>query len=136
MLETINQDIKEAMKSKEKEKLQALRYLKSMLMENATSKKPDEEINVIIKYHKKLQDSLENFPESNPLRTQTEYEIRIIEHYLPKQLSEDEVIQIIKKIQQDLDNPNMGSIMKSLSEEIKGKFNGKRASELVKELLN
>lgn len=136
MVEVLNGDIKEAMKAKEKEKLQALRYMKSMLMENTTSKKPIGEMDVIIKHHKKLKDSLENYPKDHPMVAQTEKELEVISAYLPKQLSEDEVVKIIDSIKAGLDNPNMGAIMKELQPQIKGKFDGKRASELVKAALN
>ena len=135
MLDQLNADIKEAMKAKEKEKLTALRYVKSMIMENNTSKKPVSEMDVVIKHHKKLKDSLENFPEGHPMIEQTKNEITIIGAYLPKQMSEQEVIDLIESIKSGLDNVNMGAIMKELQPQIKGKFDGKRASELVKAAL-
>lgn len=132
MIEDLNVLIKEALKSGKKERLNALRYLKSLLMENKTSTKPTEEIDVVIRHHKKLTDSLINFPKDNPMHGQTVNEIEIIAEFLPKQLNEQEVKSLIEKIKSNLDNPNMGSIMKELSPQIKGKFNGKQASELVK----
>ena len=135
MLEELNTLIKEAMKSKNKPRLDALRYLKSMLMENNTSTKPVEPMDVVIRHHKKLVDSLVNFPEDNPMHAQTKAEIEIIAEFLPKQLSEDEVKQLIEEIKSSLDAPNMGAIMKELSPKIKGKFNGKQASDLVKSAL-
>lgn len=132
MLDTINQDIKQAMKEKQKEKLQALRYLKSMIMENNVSKKPTSELDVVIKHHKKLKDSLANFPEGHPMRVQTEAELEFLTPYLPQPLSEKDVQNLIDKIKSSQDNPNMGSIMKELQPQIKGKFDGKKASEMVK----
>tara|TARA_Y100000296_G_C4995674_1_gene167620 strand:+ start:92 stop:514 length:423 start_codon:yes stop_codon:yes gene_type:complete len=133
--EQINDDIKTAMKSKDKDALQALRYVKSMLMENATSKKPIAELDVVIKHHKKLKDSLENFPADHPMHQQTLKEIDIIGKYLPQQLSEEEVKKIIEDIKAGLDTPNMGAIMKELQPQIKGRFDGKKASQMVKEAL-
>lgn len=135
MLEQINADIKEAMKSKEKEKLQALRYLKSMLMENSTSKKPVADADVIIKHHKKLKDSLENFPAGHEMIAQIEQELTFIAHYMPKQLTEEEVKDLIQSIVAGLENPNMGAVMKELQPQIKGKFDGKKASTMVKKSL-
>ena len=136
MIEELNSLIKEALKSKQKERLNALRYLKSLLMENKTSTKPIEEMDVVIRHHKKLTDSLANFPEDNPMYAQTVGEIAIIAEFLPKQLTEDEVKELIQGIKDKLDNPNMGAIMKELSPQIKGKFNGKQASDLVKASLS
>ena len=62
MFELITDDIKKAMLAREKERLDALRYFKSMLIENKTSKTPIGEMDVLIKHVKKLKDSLENFP--------------------------------------------------------------------------
>lgn len=133
MIDTLNSDIKDAMKAKEKEKLQALRYMKSMLMENATSKKPTEEMDVIVKHHKKLKESLENYPADHPMAIQTKAELIVVESYLPKQLTQDEVVAIIKDIIAKNEGANMGLVMKELQPQIKGRFDGKLASQLVKE---
>ena len=65
MFEQISEDIKQAMKAKEKEKLDALRMLKSKLIENKTSGKPIAEVDVAISYSKKLKDSLELYPKES-----------------------------------------------------------------------
>ena len=132
MLDQLNTDIKEAMRNKEKEKLQALRYVKSMIMENNTSKKPISELDVIIKHYKKLKDGLSNFPAGHPMIAQTNEELEFLNPYLPKQLSTAEVQQMIDNIKSSLDAPNMGAIMKELQPQIKGKFDGKKASDMVK----
>lgn len=135
LLDQINADIKEAMKAKEKERLQALRYLKSMLMENSTSQKPVPEMDVVIKHDKKLKDSLQNFPEEHPMHQQTLLEIKVMEKFLPQPLSEEEVQNLINNIKSKLDSPNMGAIMKELQPQIKGRFDGKKASQMVKDSL-
>lgn len=136
MLEVINIDIKDAMKAKEKEKLQALRYIKSMLMENNTSKKPISEMDVIIKHHKKLKDGLVNFPAGHAMIEQTHKELAVIEAYLPKPLEESDVAALISEIKSNLEVPNMGAIMKELQPQIKGRFDGKKASQMVKDSLS
>lgn len=135
LADQLNIDIKDAMKAKEKEKLQALRYMKSMLMENATSKKPVPELDVIVKHHKKLKDSLENYPADHPMAIQTTAELDFIGAYLPKPLTKEEVQGIIDNIKASLENPNMGAIMKELQPQIKGRFDGKMASQMVKDSL-
>lgn len=136
MIDQLNEDIKLAMKASEKEKLAALRYLKSMLIENKTSKAPIAEIDVAIKHVKKLKDSLDSYPVDNPMVVKIQAEIEFLEPYLPSQLNEIDVIAIIKKIISSLDAPNMGLVMKELTPQIKGRFDGKRANDLVKENLN
>lgn len=135
MLEEINGLIKEAMKSKSKDRLQHLRYLKSMLMENQTSAKPKAEMDVVISHAKKLKDSLESYPDGHDMRSGIEEEIKTVTEFLPQPLTEEEVKSLITTIKSELDAPNMGMIMKALQPQIKGKFDGKKASQLVNESL-
>ncbi len=132
----INEDIKQAMLKKEKEKLDALRGLKALFIENKTSKAPIAEMDVLINCVKKLKGSLENFPEGHDLRIKTEQEIEFLSHYMPKQLSADEVKAIISDIIKNNPGANQGIIMKDLTPKIKGQFDGKAASELVKSMLS
>ena len=135
MLEQIAKDITDAMKKKEKERLDALRYLKAMLQENKVSKAPKAELDIVVAHHKKLKDSIENFPEGHILREKTLKEISFLEIYLPKQMTKDEVVSLIKSIISSQENTQIGLVMKELSPQIKGKFDGKEASNLVSELL-
>lgn len=135
MMEQITEDIKKAMLAKDKEKLDALRYLKAMFIENKTSKAPTTEMDVLIKHVKKLRDSLENFPPENEIRKKTEREIAALAEYLPKQLSEAEVKAYIQEIIAKTPGVNAGLVMKELSPKIKGQFDSKLANELVKSAL-
>ena len=136
MFDQITEDIKKAMFAKDKERLDALRYLKSMLIENKTSKTaPIAEMDVLIKHVKKLKDSLESFPPENEVRKKTEREIIILSEYMPKQLTEDVVVGFIKEIIANTPNINAGLVMKELSPKIKGQFDSKIANELVKAAL-
>ncbi len=135
MFEQITEDIKKAMIAKEKDKLDALRYFKAMLIENKTSKTPIAEMDVLIKHVKKLKDSLENFPEGNEIRNKTEKEIEVLSFYMPKQLDEQTVKDFIKEIIAKNPGVNAGLIMKELSPKIKGQFDSKLANELVKSIL-
>ncbi len=135
-MEQITEDIKKAMLAKEKERLDALRYLKAMFIENKTSKAPQAEMDVLIKHVKKLRDSLENFPPENELRQKTEREILILTDYMPKQLSEAEVKTFIADIIAKNPGINAGLVMKELSPKIKGQFDSKMANELVKAALS
>ena len=62
-------------------------------------------------------------------------EIMIVAEFLPEQLLKEDVVKIISEIKASLESPNMGSLMKKLSPQIKGKFDGKLASQLVKDAL-
>jgi uncharacterized protein YqeY len=135
MFEQITEDIKKAMLAKEKERLDALRYFKSMLIENKTSKAPIGEMDVLIRHVKKLKDSLESFPPENEVRKKTEREIQVLAEYMPKQLSEDTVKGYIQEIISKTPGVNAGLVMKELSPKIKGQFDSKTANELVKAAL-
>ena len=135
MLDLISEDIKKAMKAREKIKLEALRYVKKLLIENKTSPKPKNEQDVVISYAKKLQDSLENFPPESELYQKTKAEIACLADYLPKPLSEEEVVEMIRTEINAMSSPAFGPLMGSLSQKIKGRFDGKRAAVLVKDIL-
>jgi len=134
--ETISKEIITAMKNKDRERMDALRYLKSLFIQNNTSTKPIDDLSIVIGHVKKLQESLVNFPEGSELNTKTKAEIGVIMQYMPQPLKELEVKQLIDQIKVKLGKPNMGEIMKELTPQIKGRFDGKLASDLVKAALS
>ena len=131
MFDRINEDIKTAMKAREKDRLEALRYLKAMLLENKVSKAPKPELDVIIAHVKKLADSISVYPEGSPQQEKIRIEITFLKPYMPEALDEEGVANLIKEIISGMDNPNMGMVMKELSPQIKGRFDGKKASQMV-----
>ncbi len=134
----VNNDIKESMKSGQKERLDALRMLKAKFIENRTSPKPKPELDVLTAYYKSLKDSSQNFPEGAPQRAQVAAELKHLDPYMPAQLDETAVRQMVKDIIKGLaaaGKPNMGGVMKELTPKIKGQFDGKRANEIVGEEL-
>ncbi len=133
--EEVSEQIKSAMKARDKVRLNVLRYLKKLFIENDTAKKQQTEIDIVISYAKKVKDSLSMYPDGSDQQNDIKAEVVILEEFLPKALSDDEVIQIITDIKSGLDAPNMGAIMKELSPQIKGKFDGKKASQLVQDAL-
>ena len=145
MRERILNDLKEAMKAQDKEKLSVIRMLKgSMQMEELNKKHEltDEEvINVVTKEIKSRRDSIKEFEKGNrnDLIEKTETEIDILKVYLPEQLSEEEVLQIINEAF-DIVKPesprDMGKIMKEVSPKLKGRFDMGKASSIIKEKLS
>ncbi len=131
----VSEQIKAAMKAKDKTRLNVLRYLKKLFIDNDVSTKPVPEMDIVISHAKKTKDSIEMYPAGSPQRAEIEAEVKVLEEFLPKQLSEDEVKAIIEEIKSGLENPNMGGIMKELSPKIKGQFDGKLASKLVQDSL-
>ncbi|MFK7873231.1 MAG: GatB/YqeY domain-containing protein [Oligoflexales bacterium] len=132
MIERVSEDIKEAMKQKNRSKLEVLRMLKSRLLENQTSSKPQDPQNVIIQYSKQLQGSLESYPQDSDAYQKIVNELKMVEEYMPQKLSEGEVRSLIVTFCEQADN--FGAVMKMLAPEIKGRFDGKKASEIVKEV--
>lgn len=135
LIDQTSQGIIKAMKAQNKTELNALRYLKKLLIENNTSKKPIDEMDVLIGYAKKLKDSIELYPEGSQQRIDLKAEIAVFDRFLPSQLTEAEVLGFINDIKSKLEAPNMGVIMKELNPLIKGRFDGKLASDMVKNSL-
>lgn len=131
----VNSDIKNAMKAREKEKLEALRFLKSLFIKNNTSPKPTDDQSIVISHAKKLKDSLEHYPTGTDAHNKIVTEVDFLSPYLPKPMSEEDVKKLISDAISSMPNAQMGPVMGKISKEIKGKFDGKRATELVKEML-
>lgn len=131
MIERINNDLKEAMKSKDTFKLSVLRMLKSSLQLEQIAKKhelEDSEVaNVIKKQVKIRKDSILEYKkyDKENLVTDLEKEIDILSSYLPEEMSEEEVTRIINEVIKEI-NPNglkeMGKVMKSLNERLANEF--------------
>jgi hypothetical protein len=143
--ERINADIKAAMLAKEKEKLAALRDIKSKLMLEATSGSGEvsEEVamKIVMKLHKQRMDTYTLYIEQNreDLAHDEIFQAQIIEAYLPKMLSEDEIRAEVQAAiaQTGASGPQeMGKVMGILTSKLAGKADGKVISSLVKEELS
>jgi uncharacterized protein YqeY len=143
--ERINADIKAAMLAKEKEKLAALRDIKSKLMLEATSGAGEvtEEVamKIVMKLHKQRTDTYALYIEQNreDLAHDELFQAQVIEAYLPKMLSEDEIRAEVQAAiaQTGASGPQeMGKVMGVLTSKLAGKADGKVISALVKEELS
>lgn len=131
LTEQVNNDIKEAMKAKQQERLDALRMLKAEFIKNNTAAKPTDELSIAIGHNKRLQDELTMYPAGTDAHNKILREMEVIKAYLPAAMSEDDVVAMINDIKAK-GAKDMGAIMKELQPLIKGRFDGKRASDLVK----
>lgn len=146
MLERITNDIKEAMKSKDTLKLQTLRMLKGAIDLERINKKlekvADDDILVIIgKQIKTRKESIVEFEKGNrqDLIDQTNEEIKLLETYMPEQLSEEEITNIINEIIKEINATSikdMGSVMKEASSKLKGKADMSLVSSIIKNKLS
>ena len=146
-LETkINNDLKEAMKAKDKVALRGIRAIKSAILlaktETANAEIDDvKEVKILQKLLKQRKDSLDIFQKQNrsDLAVIEEEEITIISKYLPKQLSEEELKPIIAEIIAKTgaeSMKDMGKVMGIASQQLAGKAEGKLISTIVKNLLS
>jgi uncharacterized protein YqeY len=146
LFDKISEDIKAAMLAKEKEKLEALRAVKAAMLLAKTEKgasdelTPDAEMKLLQRLVKQRKESAEIFAGQNrsDLADKEVFEASVIEQYLPKQMSEEEIKAALKLIIEKVGAKtpaDMGKVMGVASKELAGKADGKTISTLVKTLL-
>lgn len=143
----IETDIKSAMLAKDKEKLRALRSIKSLILLAETEKgakvelTQDDEIKLLTKAAKQRRESAEVYKSQNrPDLEEVELgELSVIETFLPKQLTEEEIVEKVKEIiaETGAQGPqDMGKVMGVATKSLAGMADGKLVSFVVKSLLN
>ncbi len=146
LTEQINTDIKNAMKAREKDKLAALRDVKSKLLLEATSGgdgeiSEEQENKIVMKLYKQRMDTYKLYIEQGrqDLADDELFQAKIIEAYMPKMMSEEEVKEEVTKAINTLGATgpqDMGKVMGALTKALAGKADGKIISSLVKDTLN
>ena len=140
-------DLKTAMLSKDEKSLRGLRAIKAAILLAKTSEgaggelKDDDEVKLLQKLVKQRKDSLEIFQQQNrsDLAQKEQEEIEVIEKFLPKQLSAEELQLEIKKIIAETgatSSADMGKVMGAATKRLSGKADGKTISAAVRELLS
>ena len=139
--ETLNNDIKSAMKAKDKETLAVLRMIKTAVQAAEIDKKEElnaeEELTILAREAKQRRESLAEFVKAgrDELVAKTEAEIEIVERYLPKQLSVEEVKEVIAIVAEKIGattQKEFGKLMGAVMQELKGKADGNVIKEQVK----
>ncbi|MEI5905792.1 GatB/YqeY domain-containing protein [Bacillus spongiae] len=146
LLERLNQDMKQAMRNKEKEKLSVIRMLKSSLQNEAIKLgnpelTEDEELTVLSREVKQRKDSLHEFEKANrgDLVEKIQSELAYVEIYMPKQLSEEEVEVIVKETVMEVNassKAEMGKVMGAIMPKVKGKADGNLVQKVVQKFLS
>ena len=149
LYDTIMTDMKDAMKSHDKETLSTLRFLKSAIdlfkinnkMDRTDSPSDEVVIEVVSKQVKTHKESIEEFKKAGrtDLVENLLKEVEVLSKYLPEQLSEDEVRSKIEEVISSINATSMkdmGAIMKALNPIFKGKADMKLVNTIVKEKLN
>ena len=144
LLDQVKNDMKEAMKAKEVAKRDALRLLLSACKQVEVDERKeltDEDVSKIIqKQVKQRLDSASQFKEAgrDDLLEKEESEIAIFMVYMPKQLDDAEIEEVVKAIITQVgaeSMKDMGKVMGAASKQLSGKADGKRINECVKALL-
>lgn len=145
LVEKINEDMKLAMKSQDKETLSVIRMVKSAIQLAKIELKHDltdeEVVDVVSKQIKMRKDSIAEFSKASrdDLVAQYKSEIDILNKYMPEQLSLEEVEKIIDEAFNTI-NPTsqkqMGLIMKEVNPKLRGKFDMGEVSKIIKDRLS
>lgn len=146
LLERLNEDMKSAMKNKEKERLSVIRMIKSSLQNEAiklgkSQLSDDEEMTVLSREVKQRKESLQEFKKAGrqDLVEKTEKELAVVSQYLPQQLSEDELRQIIRQTISEVQatsRKDMGKVMAAVMPKVKGRADGSLVNQIVQKELS
>lgn len=146
--EKIENDLKDAMRARDRAKLDALRMLKSKLQEKQVSLRgkegADTELSeeaaqaVVSAYAKQRRDSIESYEQGgrDELAAKERAELELITGYLPKQLTDEEIVEIVERAVADSGAASMkdiGNVMKLVMPQVKGLADGKKVNEIVRQ---
>ena len=143
--EQLESDIKDSMRSRNQSRLETFRFLKSQiqLVEKNQLKELDEAglLDVVAKQVKERRESLTMFEQGNrsDLAERESIALEILQEYLPEQLSQDELTNLIKKVIEEVGattSSDKGKIMGRLMPQVKGKADGTQVNTIVTELLD
>lgn len=145
----ISEDIKAAMKAKDAIRLETVRSIKKVILEKETSVRPqgqdglteNQELEVLAQVAKQRRDSIEQYRKAgrDDLADKEAQELTIIEEYLPKQLSDEEVSAVIDETIASVgaaSMKDMGKVMDPVMQKLKGRADGQKIQAMVKEKLS
>ncbi|BDQ01860.1 GatB/YqeY domain-containing protein [Ignavibacterium sp.] len=144
--EKINNDLKEAMKSGDKVRLNTVRSIRALILEfekSGANKEltPDDEVKLLISAAKKRKDSIEQFKNAGrmDLVEQEEAELKVLLEYLPKQMTEEEIKSEVQKIIAEVGakgKEDFAKVMPAAMKSLKGKADGNLVRKVVESLLS
>lgn len=140
MKNRLNEDLKSAMKNKETLRLNTIRLVKKYIQELETSvghtgdATDVEVLKIINKLVKQGKDAAEQYKSAGRTDIYEEemQQIAVLESYLPKQLTDDEIAVEIDKVMEETGSTNMGVLMKELNAKLAGRADGKTISRILK----
>ncbi|WP_455662438.1 GatB/YqeY domain-containing protein [Pradoshia sp.] len=141
LVERLNSDMKQAMKDKDKDKLSVIRMMKASLQNEGIKLgkqelSEDEELTVLSRELKQRKDSLQEFDKAGrqDLTDKLHAEIAVVESYMPKQLSEEELDALVTEAIAQTNatsKADMGKVMSAIMPKVKGKADGSLVNKLV-----
>lgn len=147
--ERIDAEIKAAMKSKDKVRLETVRGIKKFIIEKEVSVRPSgqdglteaQEMEILVQIAKQRRDSIEQYRKGGreDLAAQEEAELIILEEYLPAQMSDEEISRVIDEVIASAGATSakeMGKVMGAAMQQLKGKADGKKIQDMVKARLS
>lgn len=145
LIERISEDIKTAMKAKDKIRLETVRSIKKVLLEKEVSLRPQgqttlnesQEIEVLAQLAKQRREAIEQYRQAgrNDLADQEAQELAILEEYLPGQLSDEEIRAVVDEIiarTGATSAKDMGKVMGPAMQQLKGRADGQKVQAVVK----
>jgi uncharacterized protein YqeY len=145
LLKQLQTDMITAMKNRDKDTLAVVRMLKASVqnaqIEAGHDLTPDEEVAVMSREYKQRKESLEEFQKAGrqDLIDKTNNELKVVEKYMPKQLSADDVKKIVTETVQQVGAASMkdfGKVMGAVMPKVKGQADGKLVNQTVKDTLS
>ncbi len=141
----INEDLKSAMKSGDKIRLETIRSIRALILEFEKSGagkelNAEEEIKLLSTAAKKRKDSIEQYRNAKreDLASKEEAELKILQEYLPEQLTEEEIFNEVKKLAANIGasgKEDFPKLMPQVMKELKGKADGKLVKSAVEKIL-
>lgn len=145
LLDKLSEDLKAAMKSGDKIRVETLRLLRGQLKDFRINQQhdpsPEEEIGVLMSAAKKRREAIDAYTKAGrqELADKEAAELAVISEFLPKGLTQEEVLAIIAAAIQELgaSGPgDVGKVMGKIMAQVKGRADGKLVQQLVRERLN
>ncbi len=145
LLERLNDDMKQAMRNKEKDKLTVIRMIKASIQNEAiklgAELTEEQELTILSREVKQRKDSLHEFEKAGreDLVEKVRTELQFVELYMPKQLTEEEVSNIVLETIAETganSKADMGKVMAAIMPKVKGKADGAIVNKLVQQHLS
>ncbi len=141
----IREDLKKAMKEKDEVKVRTLRMVISAIrnfeVEKMKEASDEDVIAVLQREAKRRREAIDQYKSAGreDLASEEEKELKVIESYLPEQMSDEEIESLAKEIIEEVGAKSLkdiGKVMKEIMPKVKGRADGKRVNEIVRKLLS